>query len=167
MDTLKAITTRRSVRNYTDEKFDSKLLIEIISYGFYAPSAHNQQAWKYYIISKQEDHNFLWEIMDFWKMLPNAWGVILACYDKDMTKSEEFIPQDMWASIQNILLAAHEKEIWTVRLWVYPHENVMKTIAHHFNFPPNVVPFALISLWKQNWEIPEKHLKNEWKIEII
>ncbi|MBQ7617033.1 nitroreductase family protein [bacterium] len=59
MDTLKAITTRRSVRNYTDEKFDSKLLIEIISYGFYAPSAHNQQAWKYYIISKQEDHNFL------------------------------------------------------------------------------------------------------------
>jgi nitroreductase len=38
----------------------------------YAPSAHNEQAWKYYIVSKKEDRKFLAEIMEYGKMLPNA-----------------------------------------------------------------------------------------------
>jgi len=166
MDTLTAIITRRSVRSYKDEILGIDLIKEIVSYWLYAPSAHNQQAWKYYIISKQEDRNYLWDVMEFWKMLPHAWGTILACYDKDVVRSEEFISQDMWASIQTILLAAHEKGVWTVRLGLYPHEKEMHEIGQHFQLPENIVPFALISLGKQEGEIPEKHIK-EWKIEVI
>ena len=167
MDTLTAIKTRRSIRNYKNEILNTNLISEIIEYGLYVPSAHNQQARKYYIISKKEDREFLAETMEYWKMLPNAWWCVLACFNNDNVRSIEFIQQDMWASIQNILLAAHEKWIWTVRLWLYPHEDPMNKISEHFNLPENITPFAIISIWIQQWEIPEKILKSEWKIEIV
>ena len=167
MNTLDVIKSRRSVRNYTCDKLDIDLISEIINYWLYAPSAHNQQSWKYYIISKSEDRTFLSELMEFWKMLKNAWWCILACFDKEFVRSFEFVQQDMWASIQNILLAAHEKWVWTVWLWLYPHEEIMSKISEHFILPENIVPFAIISMWIQDWELPEKRLKIEWKVEII
>ena len=167
MDTLTAIKTRRSIRNYTSEELDIQLVKDVLQYALYAPSAHNEQAWKYYIISKKEDRIFLSEVMEFWKMLPNAWGAVLACFDKEMVRSIEFVQQDMWASIQTFLLAAHEKWIWSVWLGLYPHEVEMKKISEHFKLPENVVPFAIISLWKQDWIIPEKRLKDEGKIKIL
>jgi nitroreductase len=106
-------------------------------------------------------------VMEFWKMLPDAWWAILACFDEDKVRSMEFIQQDMWASIQNLLLAAHEKNIWSVWLGLYPHKIEMEKIAQHFDLPQNIIPFAIISLWKKNWEIPEKILKDDWKIEIL
>ncbi len=167
MDTLTAIKTRRSIRNYKDEALDVNLISEIVEYWLCAPSAHNQQARKYYIISKKEDREFLAETMEYWKMLFNAWWCILACFDKNYVRSMEFVPQDMGASIQSILLAAHERWVWTVWLWLYPHEDPMNKIFQHFNLAENVVPFAIISMWIQEWELPEKRLKSEWKIEII
>ena len=167
MDTLTAITTRRSVRNYANNILTQDELKEIIHYWLFAPSAHNQQAWKYYIISKKEDHIFLSELMEFGKMLANAWWVILACYDKNCVKSEEFIPQDMGASIQTVLLAAHDKGIGSVWLGLYPHKKEMENIAAHFKLEENIVPFALISLGKQNWNLPEKTIKDDGKIGVL
>lgn len=167
MDTLTAIKTRRSIRNYWGEVLGTDLIFEIASYWLCAPSAHNQQARKFYVISKKKDRIFLSEVMEYWKMLTNAWGCILACFDGGFVRSMEFIQQDMWASIQNILLAAHEKWIWTVRLWLYPHEEPMNKIKEYFKFPDNVIPFAIISMWIKEGEVPDKNLKSEWKIEVI
>ena len=167
MDTLSAIKTRRSVRNYKEGVLDVNLVSEIVSYWLYAPSAHNQQAWKYYVISKEEDRKFLSDVMEYGKMLLTAWGCVLACFDNECVRSGEFIQQDMWASIENILLAAHEKWIWTVWLWLYPHEEPMNKISERFNLSENIIPFALISMGVQEGELFEKNLKSEWKIEII
>lgn len=167
METLDAIKTRRSVRNYTDETLDINILQDIVTYGLYAPSAHNQQARKYYIISNKQDYEFLGNVMAFWKMLPSAWWVILACFDKSMLRSEEFIQQDMGASIQSILLAAHDKGVWSVWLGLYPHQKEMDIISEHFWFDDNVVPFAIISLWKQACDLPEKTIKDKDKIIVL
>lgn len=167
MDTLSAIKTRRSIRTYKNEILDVNLISEIVEYWLYAPSAHNQQARKYYIISKNEDRMFLADVMEYGKMLYNAWWCVLACFDNDFLRSTEFVQQDMWASIQSILLAAHEKWVWTVWLWLYPHEEAMNKISQHFNLSKNIIPFAIISMWVQEWEIRGKNLKFEWKIEII
>lgn len=167
MDTLTAIKTRRSIRNYKAETLDANLISEIVEFWLYAPSAHNQQARKYYIVSKKTDREFLAETMEYWRMLLNAGGCVLACFDNDKVRSLEFVQQDMWASIQSILLAAHEKWVWTVWLWLYPHDEPMTKISQHFDLPDNIMPFAIISMWIPEWEIPEKNLKSEWKIEII
>lgn len=167
MDVLSAITSRRSVRTYTSEPIDQTLMKTIAQYWLYAPSAHNQQAWKFFLISKKEDHEFLWETMEFGKMIPNASGVILACFNKEQLKSPEFIQQDMWASIQNILLAAHEKWIWAVWVGIYPHEREIQKIHTYFKLEKQIIPFAIISLGYPEIPLKEKNIKTEWKITIL
>lgn len=168
MQALETIKTRRSIRNYSStQKITPEQIAEIVEYWLYAPSAHNQQARKYFIITKQKDLDFLWNLMERWKMIPNASWVILACFDSDKLRSPEFIQQDMWASIQNIWLAANEKWYWMVRVWTYPHEEPINWIKEYFKLPENTTPFAILPIWIPEWDPMPKNMKTEWKIEII
>lgn len=168
MDTLEAIKSRRSIRTYSStQKITPEQISEIVEYWLYAPSAHNEQARKYYIITKQSDLDTLWNLMEYWKMISTASWVILACFDNDKLRSPEFIQQDMWASIQNIWLAAHEKWYGMVRVWTYPHEWPVNGIKEYFKLPENITPFALLPIWIPEWEIWPKNMKTEWKIEIL
>lgn len=168
MQTLDAIKTRRSVRTYSQtQKLTPEQIAEVAEYWLYAPSAHNQQARKYYIITKQEDLDFLWNLMERWKMIPTASWVILACLDENSIRSTEFIQQDMWASVQNIRLAAHEKWYWMVRVWTYPHEEPVDEIKKYFKLDENITPFALLPIWIPEWWPREKTINKEWKIEIL
>lgn len=167
MDTLQAIKTRRSVRIYIPEPLDQKGIEDIVKYAYYAPSAHNQQAWKYFLVSKLEDHMFLADTMEYGKMLADAPCVLLACYDKSLLRSSEFIQQDMGASIQTLLLAGHAQWFWAVRVGLYPHEVEMQKIHQHFQLPESIVPFALIAMGKSA-EIPvEKRIKPENFLQIL
>lgn len=168
MQTLEAIKTRRSVRTYSQtQKLTPEQIAEVAEYWLYAPSAHNQQARKYYIITKQEDLNFLWNLMERWKMIPTASWAVLACFDEKNLRAKDFIQQDMWASVQNIRLAAHEKWYWMVRIWTYPHEEPIKEIKKYFNLDENITPFAILPVGIPEWEIREKIVKKDWKINII
>ena len=168
MQILDAIKTRRSVRTYSQtQKLTPEQIAEVVEYWLYAPSAHNQQARKYYIITKQQDLNFLWNLMERWKMIPTASWVILACFNKEKLVSPDFIQQDMWASIENIRLAAHEKWYWMVRIWTYPHEEPINEIKKYFKLDENITPFALLPIGIPEWWPREKTINKEWKIEIL
>lgn len=53
-ETLKTIYERRSVRKYKDQAVDKDFIEQVLSAGRMAPSAHNTQAWKFYILTKKE-----------------------------------------------------------------------------------------------------------------
>jgi len=168
MQTLENIKSRRSIRIYSKtKKLTPEEIYEVVEYWLYAPSADNQQARKYYIITKQEDLNFLWNLMEWWKMIPNASWVILACFEQDKLLAPEFIQQDMWVSIENIRLAAHEKWYWMVRVWTYPDEKSIEEIGKYFDLWDNITPFAILPIWFPDEEIRPKNINKEWKIVII
>jgi len=100
-------------------------------------------------------------------MIPSASWVILACFDENNIRSSEFIQQDMWASIQNIWLAAHEKWYWMVRVGTYPHQEPINEIKKYFKLNENIIPFAILPIWIPEWENWPKNIKSEWKIEIL
>jgi nitroreductase len=54
-DTLKSIYERRAVRKYKEQPVDNKLIDEIIAAGRMAPSALNQQVWKFYVVTDAEE----------------------------------------------------------------------------------------------------------------
>ena len=165
MQTLENIKSRRSIRQYSKEKkLTPEQIYEVVEYWLYAPSADNQQARKYFIITKQEDLDFLWNLMEWWKMIPSASWVILACFDENKLIDEEFIQQDMWASIENIRLAAHEKWYWMVWVWTYPNKKPIEEIKKYFKLDDNITPFALLPIWIPEWEIRPKNINTEWKI---
>jgi len=51
---LENIFARRSVRNFTDERVPNEIIGEILRAGTYAPTAANQQPWRFVIISNAE-----------------------------------------------------------------------------------------------------------------
>jgi len=53
-DVLKTIYERRAVRRYKDQQVDKKLIEQIIDAGRMAPSAMNQQLWKFYVLLDKE-----------------------------------------------------------------------------------------------------------------
>lgn len=154
MHTIEAIHSRRSIRSYTDQEISKADLQEIIECGMYAPSAHNQQAREFFILQDKEKQNHLGEMLQFGKMIPNAKAIIITCFNKELTKAPTFIQQDMGACVQNILLAAHEKEIGAVRIGIYGKENQDKNISNYLNIPEHLEIFNCIALWYRNNEKP-------------
>ncbi len=53
-ETLKTIYRRRSIRQFKNLPVDSALLRAVLDAANQAPSAHNQQAWKFFIIQGQK-----------------------------------------------------------------------------------------------------------------
>ena len=51
---IQNIKKRRSVRDFQDKQIDKDILKEIIQAGKYAPSAKNDQPWKFIVITNEE-----------------------------------------------------------------------------------------------------------------
>jgi nitroreductase len=51
-DVLKAIYSRRSVRDYLPDDVPDDLIRELIRAGTYAPSAANKQPWRFVVIKE-------------------------------------------------------------------------------------------------------------------
>ena len=123
----------------------------------YAPSAHNQQAREFVVTQNKEHLLRLSEHLKFGKMLPNANAALLTCFDTTRytgVTGADFIQQDMGACTQNILLAAHEKGIGSVRIGIYPTNNPNHFINDYFNIPHHIEVFNCIALGYPDTNIP-------------
>lgn len=56
-ETLRTITNRHSVRIFKDESLSNDLIETVLNAANSAPSAHNQQSWRFFIISGNKKRN--------------------------------------------------------------------------------------------------------------
>ena len=61
MDTLQAISNRRSHRAYTDEQLPEEVLNQILTAALQSPSARNQQPWHFSVV---QDAGLIQEVHD-------------------------------------------------------------------------------------------------------
>lgn len=54
-NTFETIYSRRAVRKYKPKKVDRDLIEQILEAGRMAPSAHNNQPWKFYMLTDKDD----------------------------------------------------------------------------------------------------------------
>ncbi len=65
---LDNIYRRRSVRNYKPDPVPDEVLLELIKAGIYAPSARNQQAWRFIVVTdKTEVDRYADRAKQLWK----------------------------------------------------------------------------------------------------
>jgi nitroreductase len=155
METLKAINTRRSVREYLDKKIPEEIIEEILKCAMNAPSARNKQPWHFIVI---EDKNLLKEIPYFSphaQMCKNAPLAILVCGDMNLEKEEYWI-QDCSAATQNLLLAIHEKGLGAVWTGVYPRKERINGFQDLLKLPKEIMPLALIVIGYPKETPPQK-----------
>ena len=56
---MDAISSRRSIRKFTDKDIDKQIIKNIIKAGIDAPSPKNNQPWKFVVITKERKHELI------------------------------------------------------------------------------------------------------------
>lgn len=155
METLKAIHTRRSIREYTDEQIPEGIVTKLLDAAMAAPNAMDKQPWHFLILNQKDEFAKILKINQHAEMLKQTKLGILVCGDKNLEENVDFIVQDCSAATQNILLAAHDLGLGAVWVSVYPMAEVINGLRNLFNIPENIVPITLISLGYPNEKIEQ------------
>lgn len=143
------IIHRVSVRRYADKPVMAEQVSAILHAAMSAPSGVNKQPWEFIVVDEPELLAQLADALPYAKMAAHASVAIVVCGNK-----ERFLDgidgnlweQDLSASSENILLAAHSIGLGGVWTCIYPHEERIDPVRSILNLPENLVPFNLIPI---------------------
>jgi nitroreductase len=107
MDAIECMKTRRSIRNFKNQKVSDEIIDNIIENGCWAPSGLNHQPWKVIIVTEEKKKKELANCTHYNEIINNA-PHTLAIY-LDQSKKYNYVKnvQSIGAFFQNILLALH------------------------------------------------------------
>lgn len=149
MDIHDIIKHRRSVRDFTDQQIPESVTDVLIDALRWAPSAGNLQSRKFYFVFNNDIRNKLAQTglkQDFVSFIVHAPLIIVACVDYRIASrygkrgTDLYCIQDTAASIQNLLLAAHDLGLGTCWVGAFREENVTDIL----DLPDNLRPVAII-----------------------
>jgi nitroreductase len=146
METLEALLTRKSIREYTPQAIPDELVQELLAAAMQAPSAGNQQPWHFILVTGRKQVNALADLLPFGQSIRTAPLGIVVCADLEVIRYPEFWAQDCSAATQNLLLAAHARGLGAVWLGVYPLEERVAGLKQILELPGQVMPLCVVSL---------------------
>ncbi len=150
---IDAILTRRSIRKFTDMEVPEEILKMILKCGYYAPSGHNMQTWKFTVLTKKEDIDRLKEAAERaakarhipiygWE---NPKVLILVSNDDRNANG----CQDASCAVENMLLAAHSYglgAVWLNALRSLRHAEGVEAILDEFGIPAGHTVWSAVAL---------------------
>ena len=149
MNTLDAILTRRSTRQFTDQPISQETLHQILEAAMSGPCCVNARDWSFLVVTDRETLLKMAEANGRpADPLKKAAAGILICGDLDRA----FPPaKDYWVidgaiAAQNICLSAHELGIGTVWLGTWPQMDRVEHQRELFHLSESVIPHSLIAL---------------------
>lgn len=145
------IFTRRSIRSFIKEKKVEQEKVDILLRAAQqAPSACNKQLWEFLVLDDEKIIDSIAPIDKHYVLAAKAPLVIIVLGNEKTSYRGEnglaWYPQDLSASIQNILLQAAELGLGSVWIGTYPDEKRINGLKKHFNMPEHITPFAVIAV---------------------
>jgi len=146
MHVLQVIKERRSVRHFLNKPIPKEMIDQLIDSLIWAPSAGNLQSRQFYFIYNKDVKE---------RLVKAAWGqsfiaeaplAIVCCADLRIGThygsrgKELYALQDVAASVENLLLVAHEIGLATVWVGAFEEEGVNEVL----NLPGHLRPVAII-----------------------
>ncbi|GAB6100499.1 nitroreductase family protein [Halanaerocella petrolearia] len=186
MDTLKAITKRRSIRKFQDRDISKEMIQELLELAIQAPSGKNRQPWRFIVLrdkSKRELVRIMNEKVKFLKKknlsigsselsinaISEASAVILVFNpffkDKESINHNRLLmdTQSIGAAIQTMILAAEDMGLAT--LWICDVFYSKKEICSWLNRKEGLIAAVAIGYANQSpFPRPRKDLNEvvEW-----
>ncbi|MDR2010845.1 MAG: nitroreductase family protein [Bacteroidales bacterium] len=166
---IENILSRKSVRNYTDQKITEEQFDIMLRAAMAAPSAQNRQPWCFIIVDDRALLETMGtsEILPYSKMTGKAAAAIIVCCDKEKagTNGESgFWVQDCSAATQNLLLAAESLGLGAVWNGLFPVTERSDYVKEVLSLPDNIIPFALVPM---GYPAGEEKPKDKYNPEII
>lgn len=149
METLKAMATRKSVREFTDEGITFEDIKKILTAGMSGPSCMNKRMWSFVVIRNKELLGKLSVANGLYAApLRGAALGILVCGDLEraLPDAPEYWVIDASIATQNMVLAAQDLGIGSVWLGCWPCEDRVQEVQELMDLPENIVPHSILAL---------------------
>jgi nitroreductase len=157
MDFLELCKSRRSVRRYEEKEVPEDAILKILEAGRWAPSGLNNQPWKFMVVRKREKINELAEFTKYKHIVERAKALIVVFLDLDEMYDRIKDVQAIGASIQNMLLEAHNLGLGSC--WIGEVLNRKEKVEEFLGVPENLELMAFITLGYPS-EAPKSSRKN-------
>ena len=165
MDIMEALLTRRSIRKYTGEPVSTEQVEQILRAAMYAPTAADQQTWRFVVVDDREKLKHIPEILRYGAMAADSAVSILVCADPEAEKGTQgYLPQDAGAACQNMLLAAHGLGLGAVWCGVHPRADREQKFREFLNIPEHIIPMALICIGHPDQQVKQPDRFDSGKI---
>ena len=173
MDTIQAIMSRVSVRQYSDREIPEEALRVILEAGMSGPSAVNARDWSFIVVRDPEMLNKMADANGRpAQPLRSANLGILVCGDTERAfqRAPDYWVVDGSIAAQNMILAAHALGIGSVWLGTWPQMDRVKAQTALFGLPDTQIPHSIIAFGypqeestkeKQIWE-PDRVHYEKW-----
>lgn len=150
---IQAILTRRSIRKFKDAPIPKDVLDMILQAGYYAPSGHNMQTWRFTVIQDKEKIARLKEAAVTTSKQHNVY-----CYGFENPACLILISnddrnhngcQDASCAAENIFIAAHSYgigSVWLNALMTLRNEEPVKSILDEFGIPAKHTVWCMAAL---------------------
>jgi nitroreductase len=116
MDTFELISTRRSIRKFTDRTVPDYVINKIIEAGTCAPSGLNNQPWKFAVIRDSKLKTEISSLTHYSKIVLGANVLIEVFLDHTASYDRIKDAQAIGACMQNMLLYIHSIDLGAVWL---------------------------------------------------
>jgi nitroreductase len=159
MDLTEGLKTRRSIRSYLDMKVPDSLLEEIFDIVRWAPSAVNNQPWRFLIIKDRERKRSLRGglrdmVLSTSAHILDAPVLVVAWYEPSLILSKYQL-SDVSNAVTYLLLAAHAKGLGTCWIGWFSENRVKKIL----DLPGKAKVVALVTLGYPGETSPPKKRK--------
>lgn len=145
---MDAIMKRSSIRQYLPDMVCAEDIEGIMRAGMAAPSANNRQPWHFVLITERTLLDAIPNFHPYTRMMLTAPMAILVCGTHKEMEENPFMPQDLSAATENILLEAVDRGLGTCWCGIYPKQTLQDEMTKLLGLPDTVLPFALIALGK-------------------
>ena len=150
-EVVQNILSRRSIRDFTEEQVPKAVLETILQCGYYAPSGHNMQTWKFTVIQNAEKIHAFRQIVEkvskekkvHFYGFNNPKTIVLVSNDR---RNAEGI-QDSSCAVQNMMLAANSYGIgsaWINALMTICDEPEVREMLQGFGIPDTHIVWSTV-----------------------
>ena len=136
---IKALQTRRTIRAYTAQPVERKIIEEIVDCAHLAPTAMNDQPWDFIVITGKEELRRIPPMLGHAEFIANAAFAVLV-----LARATNCAVEDCCAATENLLIAAHAHGLGSC--WVAGTQQAYApVVAKAFGAPEDRNLIAIVS----------------------
>lgn len=164
---LDAIMSRRSIRDFTNERIGEETRRTLLMAGMAAPSAHGKKPWRFAIIDNKETLERIVALLPWFKSALSADFTILVCGNPSVCVQKEYWTVDCAAATENILVAARSINLGSVWMGIAPIEDNIRKVTEIIELPQGIIPFSMIALGRPANPEAQAVIRDSWRDDLL